>query len=138
MCIRDRHDVARLKFVLLNFLFVFKSLWLYFTLLILQCRILGWSIFVEKYIYYGLFFRNNKKNGWDTGSQPDEYDYVYSTFYFILCFQLLTQTLLNITRLFFSIYLPYLLQLIPIAIELLVTFKVKYMYKLKDKMLLIF
>ena len=57
----SRHDVAMLKFVLLNFLFVIKSLWLYFTLLILQCRILGWSIFVEKYIYYGLFFRNNKK-----------------------------------------------------------------------------
>ena len=59
--ITSRHDVAMLKFVLLNFLFVIKSLWLYFTLLILQCRILGWSIFVEKYIYYGLFFRNNKK-----------------------------------------------------------------------------
>ena len=57
----SRHNVAKLKFVLLNFLFVIKSLWLYFTLLILQCRILEWSIFVEKYIYYGLFVRNNKK-----------------------------------------------------------------------------
>ena len=73
-----------LKFVLLNFLFVIKSLWLYFTLLILQCRILGWSIFVEKYIYYGLFFRNNKKMVGTRG--PNLMNMLLSCHKSILCF----------------------------------------------------
>ena len=35
-------------------------------------------MFVEKYILYGLLFRNNKKNSWGTGSQPDNNLFKYT------------------------------------------------------------